>query len=125
MLIAQPIRAVPNDLDRCWMSDDYFDLIVWYSECGRIDGFQLCYDKRGNERALTWRTTAGFRHSAVDSGESEPLANHTPILKTGGDFPAQRVRAEFQQRSKLIHPDVRALVLARIAQFGGLIHDYD
>src|SRR5687768_14548996 len=123
MLIPQPIRSVPNELDRCWMSDDYFDLIVWFTSARDIEGFQLCYDKRGNERALTWRTAVGFQHSTVDSGESDPLANHTPILKPGGHFPAETVRAEFQQRSKLIDRDVRALVLERVAQFGGLIGD--
>ena len=93
MLIPQPIRSVPNDVDRCWMSDDYFDLIVWFTPAREIEGFQLCYDKRGNERALTWRAAVGFHHSTVDSGISNPLANDTPILRPGGEFPAAKVRA--------------------------------
>ena len=65
----------------------------------------------------------GSNTARVDPGESNPLANDTPILRPGGEFPAAKVRAEFQQRSKLIDRDIRAVVLERVAQFGGLIDD--
>jgi hypothetical protein len=121
MLVPQPIRGVPNDLDRCWMSDDYLDLIVWFTTEGAIDGFQLCYDKRGTERALTWRAATGFQHHTVDSGEASPLTNCTSTLNGGGTFPAAQVRAEFRKRSRLINRNVQALVMQRVAEFGDLL----
>jgi hypothetical protein len=117
MLTNQPIRSIANDWDRRWISDEYFDLIVWYESEFEIYGFQLCYDKPGNERALTWTRQRGFQHSAIDCGESKPTANRTPILVPDESFPAERVRTEFIARSKLLSTDLRALVLAKIHEF--------
>jgi hypothetical protein len=117
MLTTQPIKPVANDLDRRWMSDEYFDLIVWYESEDRIHGFQLCYDKPGRERALTWTRGRGFLHTAVDTGESKPTANHTPILVADGAFPVEQVRREFTVRSNRLPSDIRELVLARIKDY--------
>ena len=84
-----PRTPVEHDHDRRWIADEYFDLIVWYEAAGAIHGFQLCYDKPGRERALTWTRERGFSHTAIDSGESRPTANRTPILVPDGVFPAQ------------------------------------
>jgi hypothetical protein len=64
-----PKKAVRGDYDRRWLSDDFFDLIVWYRPDDTIHGFQLCYDKPYWERALTWLSDRGFSHMEVDSGE--------------------------------------------------------
>ncbi len=45
---------------RRWFADDFFDLIVWYDPDGRLDGFQLCYNKSFDEHAFTWRRDSGF-----------------------------------------------------------------
>ena len=66
-------RQVPGEGFRRWFTDSDFDLIVWYEgqdEDGPIAGFQLCYDKQGAERALTWRRATGFSHEKVDDGET-------------------------------------------------------
>ncbi len=117
MLTNQPIRPVAHDLDRRWFSDDYFDLIVWYESEGQIHGFQLCYDKTGRERALTWSQERGFLHTAVDSGESKPTANRTPVLVTDGAFPFEQVRREFTTRSSLLPAEIRELVLVRVRDY--------
>lgn len=117
MLKNQPIRPVARDLDRRWISDDYFDLIVWYEPGGAIHGFQLCYDKSGHERALTWMRDRGFRHTGIDSGEACPNANRTPILVAGGAFPAAQVREEFMARGKQLPAEIRDLVLERLADY--------
>ena len=118
MLANVPITAGKHDLDRRWISDDYFDLIVWYEADGNIHGFQLCYDKPGYERALTWRYGQGFVHTAIDSGESTPTENRTPILiAADGGFPFELVRGEFIARSKLLPTEIRDLVLSRIKEY--------
>ena len=99
------------------MADDYFDLIVWYQANGQIHGFQLCYDKRGHERALTWTHSDGFWHSSIDAGESNPANNATPVLMGGGTFPIQRVKDEFLARSISLSEEIRALVLTRIDEY--------
>ena len=117
MLTNAPIRPVAGYLDRRWMSDEHFDLIVWYEPDQQIHGFQLCYDKQNHERALTWTRDRGFLHTAIDDGESEPTANRTPILVGNSVFPAQQVRGEFIVRSELLPAEIRELVLARIDDY--------
>lgn len=117
MLTNQPIRSVAQDLDRRWFFDDYFDLIVWYESDDQIHGFQLCYDKSGRERALTWSREGGFLHTAVDSGETIPTANRTPVLVADGAFPIEKVRREFTTRSSLLPAEIRELVLVRVRDF--------
>lgn len=63
-------RQIGGDPDRRWYSSEYFDLIVWFNKGKEIIGFQLCYDKERNERAITWKETVGYLHSQVDDGES-------------------------------------------------------
>jgi len=119
MLANTPRKPVAGDRDRRWIADEYFDLIVWYDDEQTIHGFQLCYDKPGRERALTWTRAGGFQHTAIDSGESRPTANRTPILIPDGAFPARDVRREFLARGTSLPPELRELVLARIAEYEG------
>ena len=117
MLTDEPKRNVRGDYDRRWMSDDYFDLIVWYDRKDALHGFQLCYGKPESERALTWTSGRGFSHTEVDTGEELATVNRTPILVPDGSFPASKVRREFQRRAVGLPNDLRDLVLAKIAEF--------
>jgi hypothetical protein len=117
MLTNKSKESGDHDLDRHWFSDEYFDLIVWYESGNHVHGFQLCYDKPGRERALTWTRGRGFVHTVVDSGESTPTENRTPILIADGAFPALQVRREFICRSASLPTDICELVLALINEF--------
>ena len=99
------------------MSDDYFDLIVWYEPSNAIHGFQLCYGKPQSERALTWLKERGFIHSLIESGDDEPDANRTPILVPDGTFPTMQVTREFRRRSERLPKALRNFVLAKLKQF--------
>jgi len=99
------------------MGDDYFDLIIWYETDGGFYGFQLCYDKLGKERALTWTHKRGFVHTGIDDGEQTPVANCTPILMPDGIFPAALVREQFSIRSAQVDESIRQFVLAKIQEF--------
>ena len=99
------------------MSDDYLDLIVWYERSNAIRGFQLCYGKPQQERALTWLKNRGFAHTQIDSGEDNPEANRTPILLPDGSFPQEQVTREFRQRSQQLPKSLRNFVLTRLRQF--------
>lgn len=117
MLVTRPIEPVTGDLPRRWMTDDYFDLIVWYDSDGRVHGFQLCYDKPGRERALTWTWADGARHGRIDTGEYDPRANRTPVLIPESGFPADAVKTEFVSRSAQLTEPIRTLVLSTIVEF--------
>jgi hypothetical protein len=122
MLQNNPIKSVTGDMDRRWLTDDYFDLILWYDAAKRIHGFQLCYDKSRRERALTWTVTNGFLHSAVDGGESKPTTNRTPILLADPVFSSEEVMREFCARSELLSQEICDLVLGKIAEYDQLRH---
>ena len=110
-------KRVRGDYDRRWLSDDYFDLIIWYRPDDTIHGFQLCYDKRYWERALTWVSGRGYSHMAVDSGEQVYPPNQTPILVPDGSFPADTVLHEFARRGNALPAELQKLVTDKIGEF--------
>jgi hypothetical protein len=112
-----PKKPVRGDYDRRWLSDDFFDLIIWYRPDDTIHGFQLCYDKPYWERALTWMSDRGFSHMEVDSGEQVYPPNQTPILVPDGSFPADKVFHEFTRRGSALPLEVRQLVTDKISEF--------
>jgi hypothetical protein len=112
-----PKKPVRGDYDRRWLSDDFFDLIIWYRADDTIYGFQLCYDKPYWERALTWMSDRGFFHRQVDSGEHVYPPNQTPILVPDGSFPADTVVHEFARRSSGLPVEVQQLVTDKISEF--------
>ena len=112
-----PKKPVRGDYDRRLLSDDFFDLIIWYRSDDTIHGFQLCYDKPCWERALTWVSDRGFSHMEVDSGEHVYPPNQTPILHPDGAFPADRVLHEFARRGSELPVQVRQLVTDKISEF--------
>jgi hypothetical protein len=100
---------------RRWFQSSEEDLIVWYEDDGSIWGFQLCYDRKDLERALTWTKDNGYSHLKVDDGEVEPLtAKRTPILVPYGIFNAEAVLDRFLSISKSLPEDVTRLVTEKL-----------
>ncbi len=112
----QKVRQEPGAGHRRWFEDQGLELIVWYGDDEKPEGFQLCYpgdDRR--ERALTWRPGAGFSHAKVDAGDTRPDKNLTPVLESDGAVPWAQVQELFAARSTDLEPAVRALVLGALA----------
>ena len=107
-------RQVVGEGRRRWFTDDYFDLIVWYGDEPRPIGFQLCYDKTGRERALTWTQDHGFRHDQVDAGEIPGHAKMTPIIVADGAFNAEMVSRLFRQSCLQIESGITDFVGERL-----------
>ncbi len=103
---------------RRWFEDEEIELIVWYHPAGEVDGFQICYGRPDNSRALTWRTGAGFAHSRIDAGDTTPLKNETPVLAPDGTVPWAEVTALFRDRSATLEAPLRDLVLKKLADQG-------
>ena len=98
-----------------WFYSDYFDLIVWYDKDSRATGFQLCYDKKGDERAFTWKEDQLPTHERIDSGESSPLKNMTPILVPDGLVPYEELLRRFRMDAADIDREVFSLVLRKLS----------
>jgi hypothetical protein len=117
MLKEYPCRQNQGDYLRRFMSDGDFDLYVWFRPNGEFYGFQLCYDKAGRERALTWLSDRGFSHNAVDSGECNPAKNYAPMIVANHCMPIDVVRAEFSRRSRELDAEIQELVNAKLDEY--------
>jgi hypothetical protein len=103
---------------RRWFSDDFFELIVWLDPDGSIWGFQLCYDKEGRFRSLTWAKDKGYCHCAVDDGSRADGAHPaSPILLQDGLFDAKAVGARLAGASKNLPPEIRSIILEKISRY--------
>ncbi len=110
---------------RRWFEDDFFDLIVWYTDgdgsvdnCNRnIFGFQLCYDKNGRERAVTWLETTGYSHEIIDSGQTSAWDVRSPVLSGAAMFPREDVLECFAERSAEMETDIARYVLQKLADY--------
>jgi hypothetical protein len=107
-----------EERNRRWFSDDYFDLVIWYDDRSEIEGFQLCYDIGGNERALTWRASGEYAHDSIDDGETPFRMKQTPILVEDGIFEWERIAEDFRQRSAEIDQAIAAFVLNKMMRYG-------
>lgn len=107
----------PGEMKRRWFSDDYFDLIVWQDDASAISKFQLCYDKSGKERAVTWTRGEGFSHNLIDTGESSPLKNQSPILLADGLFPANEVLNIFIANCGEIELHIRSFITDQLKDY--------
>ncbi len=116
-------RQVPGEGPRRWFSDSYFDLIVWYEQEGTaISGFQLCYDKDRDERALTWRRGQGFDHKRIDDGDVSGRMKMTPVLIPDGFFDHAAIAERFHRESKKIDPQIRDLVYEKLSTYPQYLH---
>ena len=110
-------RQIEGEGVRRWFTDEYFDLIVWYDHDKALLGFQLCYDKQGRERALTWTTESGFQHNRIDQGEVPGHAKMSPVIIADGEFAAAQVGARFRAESARIDPAVARLVYEKVSAY--------
>ncbi len=113
------VRQVAGEPARRWFGDPVFDLIVWLDEAGATIGFQLCYDKGLDERALTWTEKSGFSHRRVDDGESMPeKRKRTPVLVPDGVVDAELLARRFSGESGGIDAEIVDFVVAKIREGG-------
>jgi len=112
------VRQVPGDARRRVFSSGDLDLTVWIDERDEITGFELCYDKDTNERAVRWSREEGFLHQKVDDGENRPgRYKSTPILVPDGVFPAEKISRLFQENSRDIDRTFAEFVYRKLLEY--------
>ena len=112
------VRQIEGEHRRRWFADRYFDLIVWIAEDGAIAGFQLCYDKEGDQRALTWKRPGSYTHTGIDDGENRPARfKQTPILVADGAIDHATIAARFRRASPTIDRPIAELVYAKLRAY--------
>jgi len=112
------VRQIANENPRRWFSSSDMDLTVWIGRDGNINGFELCYDKGRDERAVRWFEDAGFLHERVDDGENRPgRFKGTPILLPDGAFPAQVIAERFRSASTHIDQTIAGFVYGKLLEY--------
>jgi hypothetical protein len=115
---ARNVAQVKGESRRRWFADDYFDLIVWFGEKDEIVGFQLCYDKYGEQKAFTWHQNFGYMHHRVDQGEEKPgKLKATPILVADGIFDHENIAGRFKRESVEKETRVSDFVYEKVRQY--------
>lgn len=110
-------RQHPGEPRRRWFTSSSMDLFVWVDDEGRPTGFQLCYDKKSREHALSWTEERGFSNMAVDGGESRPARyKGSPILVADGVVDSRRILEEFRREAGSVPADIVQMVEARVGQ---------
>lgn len=104
------IRQHKGEFNRRWFFDPDMDLTVWSDDTGRIQSFQLCYDKNRAPHALTWKRTGGFFHSAIDDGDDVLGRKKIPILVKNGFFDHIAIAAQFKRKTRSIDPNIASFV---------------
>ena len=80
-------------------SDDYFDLYV--QQDGRmVTWFQLCYDKYGDQKALTWSKAGQLSHARVDEDNEKGQYPMSAILVADGSLDCQSLLSRFKTASR-------------------------
>jgi hypothetical protein len=112
------VRQVPGDAHRRVFFSDDLDLTVWLDNRDGIVGFELCYDKETNERAVRWSRQEGFQHQKVDDGENRPgRYKATPILVPDGEFPVQKISRLFQENSRDIDQHIAKFIYNKLLEY--------
>lgn len=95
--------------------DDYFDLYVWISETNEPIGFQLCYEKTLNERALSF-INGNYSHTGIENGDNDLLGG-IPLLMADGEFGKYEILKRFIAESNKIDSRIRNYVINKIKEY--------
>lgn len=112
------VRQIAGEPKRRWFCDDFFDLILWLDDGGGLLGFQLCYNKRGDQHALTWHAHSGYLHTRVDDGGSRPgKYKASPVLLPNGPFSKEAIAMIFLRASLSLERRIVEMVHEKILQY--------
>ena len=114
------VKQYQGEPKRRWFFDHEIDLLVWFDDRDEIVGFQLCYDKLRDQRALTWFRGSGYHYNRVDDGERDGGRRGVkaiPVLLMDGSFDHRRIAAVFREKSKDIPNWISTFVYEKIASY--------
>ncbi len=117
-------RQRPGEGIRRWFLDSFFDFILWYDDERRFTGFQLCYEKRQNERAITSKIESGkairshrYVTTNYDAPSAEESHNMTAILRGDAGKLDPAIVTKLETESGDLDPDLKARVSDELKRF--------
>ena len=113
MLEIPHVKQYEPGLTRRWFQNGYFDLFTWQDQGGAFHGFQLCYAKDSDQRALRYSVDSGLRYEGVSQPEEKPGRAMTTIFVADGT-PDATLRQRFEKDGAALPPDVFEFVSAQL-----------
>jgi len=101
------VRQIKGEGLRRWFISDNLELILWYDDEKKLEGFQICYDKLAGTRTLTWKMI------------NTPDGGHKSILISDGSYNKTRVYSLVEKDSETLDEDLRGFILKRLKSHGG------
>ena len=101
---------------RRWFQSESMDLYTWENEANVLLGFQLAYDRRADQRAITWIRDRGYFHARIEE-DMRGLVASTPLLQPEGRFDAPRTHAEFLKAAAGLDPDTALFVSRKLSAY--------
>lgn len=117
------INQYDPDRQRRWFQNAFFDLYIWSSHAGELLGFQLCYEKDGDQRALRYSSESGYQHEGVDQPEDKPGRSMSAIFVANGALDANALGARFAQDAIEIPARIRDFVVERLGNYDAAGND--
>lgn len=118
-MLIEPSKMTRRDggYRRRWFTDEDMDLYLWLDDDGELARVQLCYDRRGNQRVLSWAREHGYRHDRIDDGEGVAGKARTPILVLDGHCDIDAVLVRFRAAAGALDRDLFECVDAWLLGF--------
>jgi len=112
------IKQDPGQFFRRWFNDELLDLFVWYDAGGRIAGFQLCFDKDGRERALTYTDENGYSLNEVHADGSAWDMSSPVLVMPGTEFPRGRLLTQLRERGEALDRHLCEYLMEKLEAYG-------
>lgn len=98
-------------------SDEDSWLTVFYDRARQPLRFTYVEDVRTDIKAcLQWSPQRGIQFHRIDSGESSPLANRSPVSTGTLPFDHECFASAFNMKAEQIDPEVRSWIIQRLSE---------
>ncbi len=115
MLEIPHVKQYEPGLSRRWFQNGYFDLFTWQDNSGNFHGFQLCYAKNGEQRAIRYSLDIGLRYEGVSQPEEKPGRAMTAIFVVDA-APKVALLQRFEEDGAALPQDVFDFVSTQLRQ---------
>jgi len=101
------VRQIKGEGLRRWFISDDLELILWYDDEKKLNGFQICYDKLAGTRTITWKmvNTADGRNKS--------------IIISDGPYNKSRIYSLVERDTETLEENLREFILKRLNSHGG------
>jgi len=101
------VKQIDGEAFRRWFVDDDLELILWYDDAKKLEGFQICYDKRAGTRTITWKR--------ITSSDGDTKS----VLLSDGPYNKSRLLAMMKASTPSLDEKLRTFILGRLETHGG------